>query len=78
MMITPYEKYQLQWMIDHGYSLRDLMNALADFQYDDPEDSDHISTPVNELFYQWVDDVGFGSEVWACEQEWHDERERGL
>lgn len=70
--MTGYQKYQLLWMIDHGYSLYDLITELTSFQYDDPEDSDRISTPISELFDQWVDDVGFGSEIWACESEWKD------
>lgn len=68
--MTEYEKYQLQWMISHGYSLRDLISELTQMQYDDPEDSDRISTPISELFDEWVADVGFGSEIWACEAEW--------
>ena len=70
--MTDYQKYQLQWMIDHGYSLQDLMSELTSFQYDDPEDSDRISTPISELFDEWVADSGFGSEIWACEEEWKD------
>lgn len=65
-----YAAYQLQWMIDHGYSLEDLMRSLRDFQYDDPEDSNRITTPVDELFAEWVQDVGFDGEIWACEDEW--------
>lgn len=65
-----YKKYQFQWMLDHGYSLNDLMSELTKFQYDDPEDSDHISTPISKLFDEWVQDAGFGSEIWACEEEW--------
>ena len=38
--MTAYQKYQLQWMIDHGYSLQDLMRELTDLQFSDPEDSD--------------------------------------
>lgn len=68
--MTDYQKYQLQWMIDHGYSLQDLMRGLTEFQYDDPEDSDRISTPISELFNEWEFDRGFGSEIWACEGEW--------
>ena len=51
--MTNYQKYQLEWMIAHGYSLQDLMQALTEHQYDDPEDSDRISTPINELFAEW-------------------------
>lgn len=67
-----YEKFQLQWMIDHGYSLSDLMRELQALQYDDPEDSDRISTPITELFEEWEQDVGFGSEIWPCEAEWEE------
>ena len=70
--MTDYKKYQLQWMIDHGYSLQDLMRGLTEFQYDDPEDSDRISTPISELFNEWEFDRGFGSEIWACEGEWRE------
>jgi hypothetical protein len=68
--MTDYQKYQLQWMIDHGYGLNDLMQELRALQYDDPEDSDRISTPTTELFCEWEFDRGFGSEIWACEEEW--------
>ena len=68
--MTEYQKYQLQWMINHGYSLDDLIQELANMQYDDPEDSDRISTPISELYDEWIMDVGFGSEIWVCEDEW--------
>ena len=68
--MTAYQKYQLQWMIDHGHSIRDLMMELTEYQYDDPEDSDRISMTVNELFDEWEFNRGFGSEIWVCEGEW--------
>jgi len=70
--MTNYEKYQLQWMIDHGYSLRDLMNVLTEMQYEDPEDTYYTSMPVRDLFNEWEAGVGFGSEIWACKPEWED------
>lgn len=69
-MLSPYQKYQLEWMVAHGFSLDDLVFELTQIQYADPADDDQTSTPVNELFTQFVDDVGFGGELWACEQEW--------
>ena len=50
--MTDFEKYQLQWMMDHGHTLEELMCELQDMQYDDPEDSDRIATPVTELFQE--------------------------
>ena len=61
-----YERFKLQWMLDHGYTLADLMRELQGLQYDDPEDSDAISTPITELFDHWEMEVGFGSEIWPC------------
>lgn len=68
--MSDYEKFQLQWMIDHGHSLRELMEELQSIQYDDPEDSDQISTPITELFAEWEADRGFDSEIWPCEAEY--------
>lgn len=68
--MSDYEKFRLQWMLDHGHSLRELMEELQSLQYDDPEDSDRISTPIQELFQEWEQDRGFGSEIWPCEAEW--------
>lgn len=68
--MTKYQKYQLKWMIDHDYSLDDLVDTLTELQYSDPEDIDQISTPVSDLFDQFVNEVGFDSEIWACEYEW--------
>lgn len=70
--MDPYERYRLEWMIAHGYSLRDLMKALAEYQREASEDAECSSTPVNELFDEWEHDVGFGSEIWACRAEWED------
>lgn len=67
-----YEQYQLRWMSEHKRSLNMLMQELAEMQYEDPEDSDRISTPVNELFEEWEADRGFGGEIWACKAEWKD------
>lgn len=68
--MSNYEKYQLQWMISHGYSIQDLIKELQELQYEDPENGDMNATPISELFDVWVTDIGFGSEIWACEAEW--------
>ena len=68
--MTNYEKFQLQWMIDHEHSLHELMEELQNLQYDDPDDSDRISTQITELFDEWEHDRGFGSEIWPCEAEY--------
>lgn len=77
--MSEYQKYQLEWLISHGFSLQDLMKELTELQYTDPEDSDMICTPVSELFDEWATDIGFGSEIWVCEDEWNEyERQNNL
>ena len=74
--MSEYEKYQLQWMIDHGYSLNNLIKELQDMQ-NSTEDCDRLFAPISELFDEWVADVGFSSEIWACEEEWRDYEQPG-
>lgn len=64
-----YENYKLRWMINHGYSLTDLVKELQDCQ-DEWEDM-----TVTQLFECWEKEIGFHSEIWACESEW--EKYRG-
>lgn len=68
--MNAYERYQLIWMIEHGYSIQSLIRELTRLQYSDPEDSDQISRTVTDLFDEWESEIGFGSEIWICEQEW--------
>ena len=65
-----YQRYQLQWMLDHGYSLDNLILELAKMQAEELKHGDGKLTPVDALYHRWVKDVGFGSEIWACREEW--------
>lgn len=58
-----YEKFKLQWMIDHGYTLESLVASLAA----DLEDS---GEPLWETYQTWENETGFGSEIWPCFDEW--------
>lgn len=56
-----YEKYKLDWMISHSYTLYDLAIALEDKRDEMPHEK--ISTILSE----WEDHDGFGGcEIWAC------------
>lgn len=67
---TPYEEYRLRWMIDHGKGIGDLIESLDDFAREGAWDMG-----VSELFDTWERDCGFGSEIWACEDEYRESRE---
>lgn len=71
MALTDYERYQLEWMIDHGHSLGELMNSISMLQKDYEVAPDYNKT-VDELFDIWGRDSGFGGEIFASEAEWRD------
>ena len=67
-----YEKYQLQWMLDHDRSLRDLVKELEDRRQDH-----HPEAPLQDVYTDWEMNSGFDGSIWACEDEWND-AEKGL
>ena len=60
-----YEKYRLDWMLKHGYTLTSLMNELDSMQ-EESEDT------VSQLFIDWEYGFGFSSEIWVCFDEFID------
>ena len=73
--MNEYEKYRLQWMLDHDYSLPDLLERLSDIAMN--ENLDEIKNPrvmLNEAFERLEYEQGFDNEeIWLCKDEWeHD------
>ena len=66
--MTNYEKYQLQWMIDHNYSLNDLIQELEEHIN---QDSPDIKINLSKAFKEWELNTGFNSEIYACEEEYY-------
>lgn len=59
-MLTDYERYQLEWMIDHGHSLDELMAELTYYQ-NDLEATKGVNLTVSDVFDAWTSDRGFAS-----------------
>ena len=72
--MTDYEKYQLHWMIDHGYSLADFVRALIpcanEIAFIEPHAS--LGRCVTEGFYDFKNGSGFHGVLWELEDEWKD------
>lgn len=74
-----YEQFKLQWMIDHGYNLKDLIAELQAMVDEDLDGTD-VPTTLKSLFEDWEFGIGFtrGS-IWPCFEEWmQNEREAGV
>ena len=63
--LTSYEKYQYEWLMEHGYSLDNFIQSLDELQKEDL----HLS--IKELFKEW-EFHGFNGEVYSCGSEFHD------
>lgn len=69
-----YDAYKLDWMISHGYTLRDYLNALI---YEDEEASAEGIYPEGDTrdIYEYLDssfeyETGFpGGTIWVCKDE---------
>lgn len=67
-----YEEYQLQWLIDHGYSIDDLVGNLQHvWELLNAEKEENTIIDVTTAFEVWHDSFGFKeSELWVCKDEW--------
>lgn len=64
--VTAYERFKLQWMLDHGFTLRDLVEELEKSREETPE------LPLIDIFIDWEFVFGFGSQIWPCFEEFMD------
>lgn len=69
---SKYSAYQLKWMIDHGYSVDDLLNAIKSIFVEEAINGT-LDSDMNIAFDDCVHtflETGFGSSIWACKDEW--------
>ena len=65
-----YERFKLQWMIDHGFTLSDFVACMEDMICEDLSGSE-VRTSLQSLFSDWEFGVGFaGGSVWPCFEEY--------
>lgn len=58
-----YEKFRLQWMLDHGYTLSDLIRQIQ-LCLDEQDEDESINLDV--LFEEWEHSFGFNGSIWPC------------
>ena len=64
-----FERFKLQWMLDHGYTLADLIECMEVMIHEDEQDG--LRTKLSELFDRWEFGVGFvDGSVWPCYDEY--------
>ena len=61
-----YERFKLEWMLAHGYTLKDLIDELEQLRKESPELS------LESIFHDWEFEYGFNTEIWPCFEEFLD------
>lgn len=76
--MNEYEKYQLQWLMEHGYSLADFVKALIPHvnEVSSIEPDANIAYCLKEGFYDFKNE-GFNGDIWLSEEEWKQNLNRG-
>ncbi len=58
-----YERFKLEWMLAHGYTLKNLIDELEQLRKESPELS------LESIFHDWEFEYGFNTEIWPCFEE---------
>ena len=67
-----YELYKLDWMASHNHSIEEMIEKIKSIAVDMEEvliDSRSDTTPcksIENAYYSFETDSGFGGEMWAC------------
>lgn len=78
LYMNEYEKYQLQWLMEHGYSLADFVKALIPHvnEVSSIEPDANLAYCLKEGFYDFKNE-GFNGDIWLSEEEWKQDLNRG-
>lgn len=71
--MTEYEKYQLKWMIDHGYSIRDMITRIGNVAWEELTNDGGLSYDkiIDEAFEIFEEEQVFkNGEIWDSEDKW--------
>lgn len=60
-----YKEFKLEWMLDHGYTLEDLISVLASIQ-------EETGAELVEVFSDFEEEFGFNSDIYPSYDEWLD------
>ena len=69
-MVSLYEKYKTEWMLEHGITMDELIRVLDNYRTEREQDGVEFKSIEDVLDNFEVDSNGFDGEIWACYDEW--------
>lgn len=58
-----YQEFKLEWLLDHDYTLEDLISVLASIQ-------EETGAELVEVFSDFEEEFGFNSDIYPSFNEW--------
>lgn len=74
-----YEKFKLQWMLEHGYTLTDFVKILDEIakesknnakESENNDEEGENNESVFKYYYTFESDIGFNGELYPSFHEW--------
>lgn len=65
-----YKKYKMQWMIDRGYTLEDVVCIMQEL-YEEGDHYDNKGSSPQSLFKDFEQSYGFDGAIYPCFDEWY-------
>lgn len=72
-MVSLYEKYKTEWMLEHGITMDEFIRVLDNFRIEQEQDDVEFNSIEDVVNSFEVDSNGFDGEIWAYYDEWQDE-----
>lgn len=69
-MVNLYEKYKMEWMIEHGITMNEFIRVLDNYRTEREQDGAEFNSIEDVLDNFEADSNGFDGEIWACYDEW--------
>lgn len=71
-MVSFYEKYKTEWMLEHGITMSEFIRVLDNYRTEQEQDGVEFNSIEDVLDSFEADSNGFDGEMWACYDEWED------
>ena len=71
-MVSLYEKYKTEWMLEHGITMSEFVRVLDDYRTEHEQDGAEFNSIEDVLDSFEADSNGFDGEMWACYDEWEE------
>ena len=69
-MVSLYEKYKTEWMLEHGITMSEFVRVLDNYRTEQEQDGVEFNSIEDVLDSFETDSNGFDGEMWACYDEW--------